>query len=401
MAGRKQSRTRFTRFTASPNVTKAWKIKGNKPHNSYHDAQMKYINHSGSFIIPEHHVPILAADNNKKNTRVMIRNIPNNFRRGDLLGFLDFYCMRHQLKYDFFYLPMDFMVKLNSDGTISRYKARLVAQGFKQQYGVDFTETFSPVVKPATIRSVLTIAHSESWSHRHLNVKNAFINGSSPSLLDSFIAQVNAEFCLTDLGELKFFLGVEVQCNSSGLFLSQGKYIRELLTKHGMLTCSSVETPMVSKIISTDSAALLSDPHSYICLVGALQYISFTRPDITYAVNQASQAMHCPSVAHMTAATRILRYLAGSISLGLQLSACSQLSLTAYSDSDWAGCPTTRKSTSRFCVFLGPNLVSWSLKKQPTVARSSTEAEYRALASTVAEVTWLQYLLRDLRVHLD
>ncbi|GAA0148446.1 transmembrane signal receptor [Lithospermum erythrorhizon] len=110
--------------------------------------------------------------------------------------------------------------------------------------------------------------------------------------------------------------------------------------------------------------------------------------------------MHTPTAAHMIAAKHILRYLAGSPTSGLHLFGYSSPTITAYSDSDWAGCPTTRRSTTRFCVFLASSFISWSSKKQPTVARSSSEAEYRALASTAAEVTGFQYLLRFLRIHL-
>ncbi|GAA0175463.1 hypothetical protein LIER_28630 [Lithospermum erythrorhizon] len=130
---------------------------------------------------------------------------------------------------------------------------------------------------------------------------------------------------------------------------------------------------------------LLWHPHSYRCLVRALQYLAFTRPDITSVVNQASQTMHNPSDIDMTAAKRIMRYLAGTPSLGICLQPASSLTLTVYSDSDWARCQVTRRSTIGFFVMLRGNIVSWSSKKQPTVSRSSTEAEYRALATAAAE----------------
>nr|XP_016466815.1 PREDICTED: uncharacterized mitochondrial protein AtMg00810-like [Nicotiana tabacum] len=137
-------------------------------------------------------------------------------------------------------------------------------------------------------------------------------------------------------------------------------------------------------------------------MVGSLQYLSFTRPNIQFAVNLASQFLHNLREVHMQAVKRIFRYIGGTADWGLQLTRNTSLSLSlkVYSDSDWAGCFATRRSTTGFCIFLGDNLISWSAKKQPTVARSSTEAKYRALAVAVAEVTWLQYLLRDLHVPL-
>ena len=133
----------------------------------------------------------------------------------------------------------------------------------------------------------------------------------------------------------------------------------------------------------------------YRSIVGALQYLTMTRPDITYAVNQLCQFMHAPKNSHLAAVKRILRYLKGTLGLGLSFRASSDFSLTAYSDADWAGCPDDRRSTTGSCIFLGPNLISWSSKKQPTVSRSSAEAEYRAVALTTADLHWIQFLVKD------
>ena len=135
----------------------------------------------------------------------------------------------------------------------------------------------------------------------------------------------------------------------------------------------------------------------YRCLVGALQYLTITRPDLSLAVNYACQKMQAPTVGHFAALKRILRYLKGTLSHGLTFSP-SSLQLQAYSDSDWARDSRDRKSTSGYCVFLGSNLISWCAKKQPTVARSSFEAEYRALAQASAELSWLTMLLVDLHI---
>ena len=141
---------------------------------------------------------------------------------------------------------------------------------------------------------------------------------------------------------------------------------------------------------------MINEAKTYRSLAGALQYLTVTRPDLAFAVQQACLHMHDPRAPHLALLKRILRYVRGTTTMGLYLRGSADLTVMAYSDADWAGCPDTRCSTSGFCVYLGDALVSWSSKRQPTVSRSSAEVEYRAVANAAAECIWLRQLLGEL-----
>jgi hypothetical protein len=194
---------------------------------------------------------------------------------------------------------------------------------------------------------------------------------------------------------------MEAISTPDGLILSQQRYILDLLRKSNMFDAKPVKSPMfTAHTLSLHSGVPFNDPSSYRSLVGALQYLSLTCLDISFAVNKVSQFMHRPTSLHLQAVKRILCYLKFTITYGLLLRRSPFHSLQAYSDVDWAGYPDDRKSTGGFCVFLGPNLISWSSRKHRTVACSSIEFEYRTLAITATKLIWLQSLPRDLGIFL-
>ena len=234
-----------------------------------------------------------------------------------------------------------------------------------------------------------------------LYVDDIVLTASTPALLRQLQQRMFAEFSMKDLGALHYFLGICVMRTADGFFLSQRKYADELLDRANMMTCKPASTPIDTRSkLSAAAGAPVQDASEYRSLVGALQYITLTRPDMAYAVQQACLYMHDPRTHHLALVKRILRYLSGMTTHGQHLRRSPELTLVAYSDADWAGCPDTRRSTSGFVVYLGDALVSWSSKRQPTVSRSSVEAEYRAVANVVAECCWLRQLLGELRVPL-
>ena len=232
-------------------------------------------------------------------------------------------------------------------------------------------------------------------------VDDIIVTGSSTCLIQQVISNLQSTFALKDLGELNYFLGIQVVKNSSGLHLSQSKYIVDLLHKVNLQDCTPCSTPMAAGTSLTKSdSELFANATLYRSTIGALQYATLTRPEIAFSVNKLSQFLAAPTVNHWQACKRILRYLKGTLHLGLQFYSHGVQSLDCFSDADWASDKDDRRSIAGYCVFLGSNLVSWCSKKQAVVSRSSTESEYRALALAASEVLWIKSLLTELGVSL-
>jgi hypothetical protein len=231
-------------------------------------------------------------------------------------------------------------------------------------------------------------------------VDDVLIASNTLTALNKVKQYLRTIFPIKDLGNLKYFLGIEVARSAKGIVLCQRKYALDILADSGFSGAKPVSFPMEStlKLSTHDASPSLSDPASYRRLIGRLLYLTLTRPDLSYAIQTLSQFMSNPHTIHMQAAERVLRYLKATPGQGLLLKADSTFHLKAYSDSDWGGCIDTRRSVTGYLVFLGDSLISWKSKKQPTVSRSSAEAEYRALATTSCEIQWLTYLLADFHI---
>ncbi|XP_022004090.1 uncharacterized mitochondrial protein AtMg00810-like [Helianthus annuus] len=248
-----------------------------------------------------------------------------------------------------------------------------------------------------TDNSLFIYQHGHDVAYLLIYVDDILLTTSSDRLRQQLMSLLAGEFAMKDLGPLSYFLGISVTRTGDTLFLSQHAYDKDIIHHAGMDSCKSVATPVDTQSkLASEPDSLFDDPTTYRSLAGALQYLTFTRPDIAYAVQQVCMHMHSPCIAHWNALKHIIRYLQGTAEFGLHLRSSSALSIRAYTDADWAGCPDTRRSTSGYCVYLGDNLISWSSKRQSTIFRSSAEAEYRGVANVVAEICWLRNLLLEL-----
>lgn len=227
-------------------------------------------------------------------------------------------------------------------------------------------------------------------------VDDVIITGSNAPQIQQFIQQLNKVFALKDLGKLHHFSGLQITATTTGLALSQQRYIEDILHRSKMQDSTPISTPADPNSRLTHHGEPFHDPTFFRQIVGSLQYATITRPDIAYAVNRVCQFMHSPTTHHWQATKRILRYLKGTSHHCLQFKPTTANYLLAYSDAGWISNKEDSRSQYGYAIFHGSNLINWTSRKQRVVARSSTEAEYRSLAYTTAEMLWLQQLIHEL-----
>lgn len=291
-----------------------------------------------------------------------------------------------------------YKIKYKPNGDVDRYKARLVVKGYSQKEGIDFDETFAPVVKFVTVRCLITLAINCSWNLYQLDINNAFLYGEIEE--DVYMTLPQGYFSKNEKKVCK------LRKSLYGLKQAPRKWNEKLisfLTEFGLLGCKPVNTPLdlstsVSNFGVDKNDVLLTNITGYQQLIGKLIYLTYTRPDISFSVQTLSQFMHSPKKSHLRLAIRVLRYLKLNPGKGINIKRSENLNLSAYVDADWGRCLSTRRSVTGYCLFLGESLISWRSKKKATVSRSSTEAEYRALASVTCEILWVVKILRDLKI---
>eukprot|EP00253_Pinus_taeda_P035988 PITA_35988 len=332
-----------------------------------------------------------------------------------------------------------FKNKLNENGEVIRNKARLVCKGYAQQEGIDFEETFAPVARLEAIRMFLTLSSFQNFKVFQMEVKSTFLNGdmeeevyieqpdgfilgNDPNLVcrlkkplyglkqapracneeamsQSFALVMQKEFEMSLLGELTYFLGLQIQQKKGGILLSQTKYLKQILKKYGMEDAKLVCTPMVTRcsLSANDESVAVHQP-TYRSMIGSLLYLTSTRPDIMHAVGIVGRFQANPKETHLQAVKRIFKYLQGTQNYGLWYPRDTNLTLHAYTYADWAGSVDDRKSTSGGAFFMGPRLVSWFSKKRSLIALSTAEVEYVAAASYCTQLLWMMQTLQDFQI---
>ncbi|KAL2232434.1 UNVERIFIED_CONTAM: Retrovirus-related Pol polyprotein from transposon RE1 [Sesamum indicum] len=347
----------------------------------------------------------------------------------------------------------EYKVKLKPDGSVDRYKARLVAKGFGWAlHQIDINYAFLHGYLNEDIymlppdgysvpqgqvcklkRSLYGLEQaSRQWNHEFTTkllaygfvqshndhclfsksiesevifllvyVDDVLISSSAEALIQPVKDYLHGIFTLKDLGHAKYFLGLEIARSSEGTSVTQQKYIKDIIHDSGLDNANPVHTLLPSGLKLSSCGTVLEDPESYRRLIGRLLYLGFTRPDVSYGAQQLSQFVHRPCKEHLAAALHLVKYLKGTSTKCLFFPAHNSFSLTGYCDADWASCPDSRRSLIGYCVFLGSALISWKTKKQPTISRSTAEAEYRSLAATVCELQWISYLLKDFQVPIQ
>ncbi|GJU27524.1 putative ribonuclease H-like domain-containing protein [Tanacetum coccineum] len=337
--------------------------------------------------------------------------------------------------------------KKDERGVVVRNKARLVAQGHRQEEGIDYDEVFAPIDEevyvsqppgfqdPKSPQKVYKVVKALYGLHQAPRawyatlstflLKNGYRRGTIDKTLflrkdkhdiilvqvyvddiifgstkkswcDEFEALMKSRFQMSSMGELTFFLGLQVKQNPNGIFISQDKYVAEILKKFDFASVKTASTPIeTQKPLVKDEEASDVDVHLYRSMIGSLMYVTASRPDIMFAVCACSRFQVTPKTSHLSAVKRIFRYLKGKPKLGLWYPRESSFDLESYSDSDYAGANLDRKSTTGGCQFLGRRLITWQCKKQTIVATSTTEAEYVAAASCCGQVLWIQNQMLD------
>lgn len=376
-----------------------------------------------------------------------------------------------------------YKTKLNEVGEVSKYKARLVTNGYSQEHGIDYTEVYAPVARMDTIRTIIATAARKGWDIYQLDVKSAFLHGileevvhiqqpkgyevrgeeekvyrlhkalyglkqaprawfsrieeyfakegfekseneetffikadkhgnslyvsvyvddliytgGDKEMIEDFKLSMKKEFDMTDLGKMRYFLGIEVLQTSFGIHISQAQYALEVLRRFDMENSNSVGNPIVpGSKLDLDEGGEPVDETYYKQIIGSLMYITITRPDLQFYVSLLSCYMSKPTTLHFQAAKRVLRYLRGTVDYGIWYKRGGTGELAVYTDSDFAGDVDSRKSTSGYVFLMDGAAVAWLSKKQPIVTLSTTEAEYVAASVCACQVIWFKRVLEEL-----
>ncbi|GJR11358.1 putative ribonuclease H-like domain-containing protein [Tanacetum coccineum] len=335
--------------------------------------------------------------------------------------------------------------KKDERGIMIRNKARLVAQGYTQEEAIDYDEVFAPIARIEAIRLFLAYASFKDFVVYQMDVKSDFLYGKieeeayicQPSgfkdpyffdrvykikkalhkgdillvqvyvddiifgstkkeLFIAFEKLMHAKFQMSSIGELTFFLGLQVKQKKDVIFISQDIYVATILKKFRFTEVKTASTPIeTQKPLLKDEDGEEVDVHMYRSMIGSLMYLTSSRPDIMFAVCAYARYQVNPKVSHLHVVKRVFRYLKGQLKLGLWYLKDSPFDLVAYTDSDYARASLDRKSIIRGCQFLGYRLISWQCKKQTVVSNSKTEAECVAALSCCGQVLWIQNQLLD------